>query len=170
MPLVLRRLNKSDEEPFLHALKLTAATDPNFVRYYRDDLRFVEYLHVLDEAERGRGLPEGHVPSTLLFGFVDKEIVGRLMLRHTLNDFLLRVGGHIGFVVVPGYRRQGHATEMLKQGLDLARSTGLEKVLVTCDEDNIASRRTIERCGGAYHDSHVGPDAPAGKRRYWITP
>jgi predicted acetyltransferase len=168
MPLVLRKLNTHDEEAFLRALQLTVATDPNFVRSYHSDLSFAGYLYILDEAERGRGLAEGHVPSTLLFGFVGKEIVGRLMLRHSLNEFFSRVGGHIGFVVVPEHRRRGYATEMLRQGLDHARSIGLTKVLVTCDEGNIASRRTIEKCGGEYEDSHVGPEAPAPTRRYWF--
>jgi predicted acetyltransferase len=88
------------------------------------------------------------------------------MLRHSLNDFLRRLGGHIGYIVVPDHRGRGHATEMLRQGLDLARSMGLEKVLVTCDEGNVASRRTIEKCGGEYEKSNSGPEAPAGKRRY----
>jgi predicted acetyltransferase len=168
MALVLRKLNTHDEEAFLRALRLTAASDPNFVRSYHSDLSFAGYLYILDEAQQGRGLAEGQVPSILLFGFVGKEIVGRLMLRHSFNEFFSRVGGHIGFVVVPGHRRRGHATEMLKQGLDLARSIGLQRVLVTCDEDNIASRRTIEKCGGEYEDSYFGPEAPAPKRRYWI--
>jgi predicted acetyltransferase len=168
MDLVLRRLATNDEGAFLHALTLTAVRDPRFVHYHRPDLAFSEYLCILDDAERGRGLPDGHVPSTLLFGFVEGEIVGRLMLRHSLNEFLLRAGGHVGYVVVPAHRGRGYAVKMLTQGLDLARSMGLEKVLVTCDEDNIASRRTIERCGGEYEDSYAGPEAPVVKRRYWI--
>jgi predicted acetyltransferase len=170
MVLLLRKLTTHDEEAFLRAVQLTAASDPNFVRSYHSDLSFTGYLHILEETEQGRGLAVGHVPSTLLFGFVGREIVGRLMLRHSLNEFLSRVGGHIGFVVVPGHRRRGHATEMLKQGLGIARSMGLQRVLVTCDEDNIASRRTIEKCGGSYENSYVGPEAPAPKRRYSIEP
>jgi predicted acetyltransferase len=83
MPLVLRKLTTNDEEAFLRALELTAGSDPNFVRSYRPGLAFDAYLHILDDFEQGRGLPEGHVPSTLLFGFVDSRIVGRLMLRHS---------------------------------------------------------------------------------------
>jgi predicted acetyltransferase len=164
---VLRKLRPNDEEAFLRAFALTSTSDPNFAHYYRPGLPLEEYLGILYEAEQGRGLPDGHVPSTLLFGFVDEAIVGRLMLRHSLNDFLRRVGADW----VRGRARaswRGYATEMLRRGLDLARSIGLEKVLVTCDEDNVASRRTIEKCGGEYEDSYSGPEARAGKRRYWI--
>jgi predicted acetyltransferase len=169
MALLLRKLSPGDESAFLEALARTSESDPGFALYYRADLTFQEYLTVLDDAERGRGLPNGHVPSTSFFGFVAGEVVGRLMLRHSLNDFLRRVGGHIGYVVVPEHRGRGHATEMLWQGLGIARSMGLKAVLVTCDDDNVASRRAIEKCGGVYEDSYSGPEVPLGKRRYWIT-
>jgi len=161
-------VGRHDEGAFLRAFALTVTSDPRFAHYYDPGLSFEAYLRVLEDAEHGRHLPEGHVPSTLLFGFVESDIVGRLMLRHSLNEFLVRIGGHIGYVVVPEHRGRGYATEMLRQGLDLARSTALARVLVTCDEDNGASRRVIEKCGGQYEDSYVGPEVAVAKRRYWI--
>lgn len=65
------------------------------------------YLEILDEREQGVNLPPGHVPSTFLFGFEGDRIVGRVSIRHVLNDFLLRVGGHIGYAVLPEFRRRG---------------------------------------------------------------
>jgi len=56
-----------------------------------------------------------HVPSTFLFAFDASRIIGRVSIRHELNEFLLRVGGHIGYVVVPEFRRQGYATAILHQ-------------------------------------------------------
>lgn len=106
--------------------------------------------------------PEGHVPCTFRWIAEGEELLGFIAIRHALNDFLLEQGGHIGYAVRPSRRREGVATEALRQALPLAAELGLDRVLVTCDEDNVASRATIERCGGVYEDSR------AGKRRYWI--
>ena len=88
--------------------------------------------------------------------------VGFLALRRSLNDFLLEQGGHIGYSVRPSRRREGHASNALRLALGEARALDLDRVLVTCDEDNLGSRGTIESCGGNYEDSRQG------RRRYWL--
>ncbi len=128
-----------------------------------------EYLARLEQVRRGEELGPGRVPATFLFAEADGELVGRVSIRHELNDFLERVGGHIGFGVRPQFRRQGHATEILRQGLIVARSLGIDAVLVTCDEDNVGSIHTIERCGGMLEDTLNPGDGAPPKRRYWIT-
>lgn len=90
------------------------------------------------------------------------EILGFLAIRHRLNRFLFDQGGHIGYSVRPSARRQGIASAALELGLAEARGLGIDPVLVTCDEDNAASRRTIENSGGQYENT------VDGKRRYWI--
>lgn len=107
------------------------------------------------------------VPSTYFWiaagdGGPHDELVGFLNLRHVLNDFLREEGGHIGYAVKPSARRRGHASEALRLALVAARDLGIAKVLVTCDEDNEPSARTIEANGG------VQEDVRNGKRRYWI--
>lgn len=92
------------------------------------------------------------------------EVVGFLALRHRLNEWLLEEGGHIGYSVRPSRRREGHASRALQLALERAGVLGIERALVTCDEDNIASRQTIESNDGAYEDSR------RGKRRYWCEP
>lgn len=92
----------------------------------------------------------------------DDRWVGFLALRRSLNDFLLEQGGHIGYSVRPSRRREGHASRALVLALDEARALGLDRVLITCDEDNAGSRAVIEGAGGVYDDSRHG------KRRYWI--
>ena len=92
----------------------------------------------------------------------DGRWVGFLALRRSLNDFLLEQGGHIGYSVRPSRRREGHARAALGLALREAAALGIDRVLVTCDEDNAGSRAVIEANGGVHEDSR------AGKRRYWL--
>lgn len=90
------------------------------------------------------------------------EVIGFLNLRHQLNDFLLEEGGHVGYSIRPARRREGHAARALALAVRRAAELGIARVLVTCDDGNDASRRTIERNGG------VLEDVRGIKRRYWI--
>lgn len=130
---------------------------------------FSRYLELLAEQERGANLPPNHVPSTFLFAFVGTRIVGRVSIRHSLNEFLEHVGGHIGYVVVPEFRRLGYATTILRLSVQIAREKlVIGRILVTCDDDNIGSIRTIEKNGGILENVISGPDLDKPKRRYWI--
>ena len=90
------------------------------------------------------------------------QILGFLAIRHRLNRYLLEFGGHIGYSVRPSARGRGIATAALEQALVEARELGIERVLVTCDEDNAASRRVIEKAGGRVEDVREN------RRRYWF--
>jgi len=111
-------------------------------------------------------LPDGMVHSDYYWitddGSAEEEVVGFLALRHELNAWLLEEGGHIGYAVRPSRRREGHATRALELAVRRSAELGLDRVLVTCDDDNLASARTIERNGGVYEDTRNR------KRRYWI--
>jgi predicted acetyltransferase len=169
--LELRRLTAADEAVFRRAYA-TWDTEQSlgfvFARGYDPAAPFSAYLTLLEDNRAGRNLPDGFVADTSLFGFKGPELVGMLAIRHELNDFLLRIGGHIGYGVLPPHRGHGYAAEMLRQGLVVARGLGIERALVTCDDNNPASARTIERCGGVYENStDMGAGKPP-KRRYWI--
>jgi predicted acetyltransferase len=167
--LVLRRPRMDEEDEFIRAHRSTTPEVPSFLHYYEEGMSLSRYLEVLDERERGVNLPANHVPSTFFFAFNGERIVGRVAIRHTLNDLLQRVGGHIGYVVVPEFRRQGHATAILRLALEFARDKlGLHRVLVTCDDDNIGSIKTIEKNGGVLESVISGPELDKPKRRYWI--
>ena len=71
---------------------------------------FARYLQILEQRAHGEEVPPGHVASTFLFAFQGSRIVGRVSIRHELNEFLMRIGGHIGYTVVPEFRRRGYAT------------------------------------------------------------
>ncbi|MCE1180270.1 MAG: GNAT family N-acetyltransferase [Micrococcales bacterium] len=135
--------------------------------FTRESLEEPEQFRALVRRRRAEELPEtprpaGWVPVTNLWFVEGDTWLGSINLRHELSDFLREVGGHIGYAVRPSARRQGHATEALRQTLELAGEMGLGEVLLTCDEDNAGSRHIIEAAGGRYEDSRQG------KRRYWV--
>jgi predicted acetyltransferase len=167
--VTLRLPRQDEEEEFLRAHRATLPEVPYFLHYYKEGMPFSHYLEVLAEQERGSNLPPNHVPSTFLFAFVATRIVGRVSIRHSLNAFLERVGGHIGYVVVPEFRRLGYATTMLRLSVQIAREKlGIGRILLTCDNDNIGSIRTIEKNGGILENIVSGPDLDKPKHRYWI--
>jgi predicted acetyltransferase len=121
---------------------------------------FCAFTLGLDDADVPR--PVGWVTGTYLWMVDDEEVVGRISLRHTLTPWLLEVGGHIGYAVRPTARRKGHATSALGLMLRIAGERGIDPVLVTCDDDNVGSRRVIEANGG------VLEDVRNRKMRFWL--
>jgi predicted acetyltransferase len=108
----------------------------------------------------------GRVHATYWWITENGSYLGAITLRHALNDFLLQAGGHIGYSVRPSARRRGVATWALRSVLPKARALGLQRVLVTCNDTNLASARTIENAGGVLADVL---DTELGRtRRYWI--
>jgi predicted acetyltransferase len=128
-----------------------------------DPAEFASYVRRLRaDALEGSPRPEGYVPSTTLWWVDDAEYLGRLAIRHRLTDHLLNVGGHIGYDIRPAARRRGHATAMLAAALPVARGLGIDRALLTCDVDNIASRKVIEANGGVLEDKR------GDKLRFWV--
>jgi ribosomal-protein-alanine N-acetyltransferase len=108
------------------------------------------------------------VPQTELWGIVASEYVGRIAIRHRLNEILKIMGGHIGYDTRPSYRGRGIANSMLKQALPIAKALGITEALLTCNDDNLASIRIIEKNGGELKERKLQlPNGPM-KRYYWI--
>ena len=167
--LTLRVPREDEEAEFLSAHRATSPEVPYFLHSYTEGMPFRDYLQWLQDQHRGVNVSATFVPSSFLFAFVGPKIVGRISIRHALNEVLERVGGHIGYVVVPEFRRRGYATEILRQGLRIiAERHGVRRVLVTCDDDNVGSIQTIEKNGGQLENVITGPDLRKPKRRYWI--
>ena len=168
--LQLRTLRVEDEEAFRAAVREFAALDPGwiFAFSYEDGMCFAEYVQRLERWAQGLDLPDGFVPNTFLVAVTDGVIVGRVSIRHTLNDWLARIGGHIGYGVVPSRRRRGYGTDMLRQALLIAADLGVDRALVTCNVDYAPSRRVIEKNGGVFDGLADDPGLKVPKRRYWI--
>lgn len=158
--MILRPPNDHDERDFRAAHAVLAKEGFTFGLGLAD-LAWDDYLRLLTNVEAGVDIRR-FVPASFRVATVDGVIVGRTSVRHRLNADLAVLGGHIGYCVLPEHRGRGYATEILRQSLVLVRDTGVERALLTCDEDNAASRLVIERCGGEF-ESGDGQN-----RRYWI--
>jgi len=97
-----------------------------------------------------------NVPVTELWFIDGSDYIGTVIVRHRLTPALAREGGHVGYHVVPRFRRRGHATEMLAQARLFCWDLGLTELLLTCGEDNVGSRRVIEANGGVLEDAFDG--------------
>jgi len=168
----LRRLMLEDKEAFYAALKgFPDESNFKFIPILDPlSLSFEEFLKKLDEMEKGENLPDGFVPDTLLFAFNENgEIVGRSSIRHRLNAHLEKYGGHIGYGVLPKFRRQGYASKILKESLKFCREVlGLKRVLITCDDTNVASIKTIEKNGFTEFTLYSDEKLSVPKRHYWV--
>ena len=145
--LIIRELTSADEASFREAHRIVAPEDVPFGLGFEPEMSWAEYLKHRDDQKHGRNLGEW-VASTFLVAVNNERVIGRVSIRHELNDFLRRQGGHIGYCVLPDFRGQGIATKLLHRGIEVARSHGNEELLVTCNVNNLASARVIEKCGG----------------------
>ena len=124
---------------------------------------FERYLATLRvEADTATPPPQNRVHSSTYWWAEGSQFLGSIRIRHALTPFLLEVGGHIGYDVAPRARRRGHGTAMLRAALPIAAGLGLDRVLITCDTDNVGSRKVIEANGGVLEDER------SGKLRFWV--
>src|SRR4051794_10992722 len=135
----LRPLRHSDEQVARQAHAELAADDFQFLLGWDEDSAWEEYVNAKHAHASGNELPPGRVPNTFLLAETGGEVLGRVSVRHRLNEELLHEGGHVGVGVRPGHRGRGHGTTMLRNAVVIARSLGVERVLVTCDDDNASS-------------------------------
>ena len=129
------------------------------------------YIERCMNGENPDFVPENRVPATqfLFIRTADNRLVGMLQVRHHFNEHLKQYGGHIGYSIRPGERRKGYAKAMLKMALPFCKEIGLNRVLITCIDGNIASEKTILANGGAYESTVYEPDEQVHLKRFWIT-
>ena len=121
-----------------------------------DTSDFSAFMEKLEGLSKGVGVSSNSVESST-YWLVDESnrVLGAANIRHRLNANLLDRGGHIGYGIRPNERRKGYATEMLRQALEITKAMGINKVLITCDKENMGSAKTIVNNGGVLQSEDV---------------
>jgi predicted acetyltransferase len=131
------------------------------------ELDYKGWLENTYKFEDRDGCPSHFVPAHTYFLVSEEErIIGAINIRHCLNDYLFKVGGHIGYGIRPLERKKGYANLMLSLALPIAKELGISKALITCDKKNIGSAKTIMKNGGVL-ENEVTEEGEI-TQRYWI--
>lgn len=140
---------KEFEQSWKEALaEFQAEGRKGFWNWEKEPTDLEEYILLTSQNSRGENVPDGWVPSSTFWLIDDGEFIGHTNIRHSLNDFLKQIGGHIGYYIRPSARGKGYGTKILELALIEAKKIGIKKALVSCNEDNLASRKVIEKNNG----------------------
>ena len=165
---MLRKLTLKDEKKYMAYIK--AWKDEDIVPHALDanGLAYDLFIDQLNMREQGLYEPKTNVPDEL-YVMVNQQddFIGVISLRAYLNEHLLAYDGHIGYGIHPKHRKKGYAKVMLKLALDIYKKRQILKVLVTCNEENIASKKVIESCHGVLENKVYKTDGYI--LRYWIS-
>lgn len=167
----LVKLTKNLERQYYDYLKEWKDAKEKIIPYSisREFSTIEEAIETFENESKGINIGD-FVPATTYVAYEEGEdcIVGAVHIRHYLNEKLLFDGGHIGDGVRPTKRNKGYATEMIKQALIICRDElKLDKVLMTCEKNNIASSKSIIKNGGILENEVISEDNKI-IQRYWI--
>lgn len=128
-----------------------------------------EWINSVIAHHHNNNIPQNRVPSTTFLAYDDEVLVGVIDIRHHLNEYLESYGGHIGYGVRPSKRKKGYATQILAKGLEYCKDElKLPRVLITCDESNIGSNKTILANKGILIDQLFDSNLKRYTNRYKI--
>jgi predicted acetyltransferase len=166
--------SKDDKESALLMLDEIKAVDAGLPWQYsglanlEEATSYEDWVKEKANEKNGIDLRDGYVPCTTLFlkRMSDNKVCGSISIRHELNEFLFNFGGHIGYSVTPSERGKGYGKLQLKMALEIAKDLGIEKCLITADETNTLSNKTIISEGGVLENTVMWNNEPLN--RYWI--
>ena len=158
-------LNRDDVQSFYNEIEAEGGECIGFGNWRDYDL----WLIGMQNRHTGRNLPEGYVRENFYLCYEEEKLVGVFSLKFELTEYLANYGGHIGYAVRPSKRKRGLATQILKQGLEIAEGFGFDRILCVCDEDNYASENVILKNGGILENQLYDPEEKVTVKRYWIT-
>ena len=168
--LIAREFIKEDKDKLFEMVNEINEFDGNFeglnnINKINDFDNFLEKL----ERNKHQELIDIKLSPQITYGvFDDEKLIGGFNLRSILKGKLLNHGGHIGYLIRPSKRNKGYGTQLLKIALEKAKENNIDKVLVTCRKENIASARIIEKNNGIYENDYYEEETNQTYKRYWI--
>jgi predicted acetyltransferase len=164
MKIELKELSESDDQDIFEMIQEIGLGEngftTNFAESNFDD--FKGSLSRLVEISRGIDIPEGYVPQTIYWLYVNHRPIAYGKLRHKLNEKLLMYGGHVGYIVRPSERGKGYGKLFLAELMKAAKQMEINRLLITCDDNNTRSRKVVESNNGKLEE------IIDGICRYWI--
>lgn len=180
MSLIIREINKNDEKQILQMYEeyMDSELIPGIDRFegirnfeHLGNMTFEEWMKELEVNKNQNELPQEYSASTTYIGINEKaEIIGAIGLRWKEVGVLKTFGGMIGYSIRPSKRGKGYASEMLEFALKEYKKeqTLRERILITCKDFNIASKKVIEKNGGKYIDTYYNEEDGYNYLRYWL--
>lgn len=156
--------NRNDVRGFYDEIEKNGSESIGIGNYKNYDA----WLEGMKNRRTGENLPEGYVRENFYLCYEKGNLIGVFSLKFELTPWLFDFGGHIGYAVRPNQRNRGLATEILKQGLDIAKGFGFDRVLCICNEDNLASEKVILKNGGVFENKLFDEDERVFVKRFWI--
>lgn len=135
---------------------------------FKNHSNYDKWLIEMQNRHLGENLPKGYVKENFYLCYDENKLIGVFSLKFELTEYLLNYGGHIGYATLPSQRRKGYATNMLKEGLKIAKKLGFNKVLCVCDDDNIGSEKVIIKNNGILKNTLFDPAENVTVKRFWI--
>ncbi|SCY56852.1 GNAT family N-acetyltransferase [Alkaliphilus peptidifermentans] len=169
MNLELQRASIEMEEKYYEFINEWKTNEEEIIPYAARllDMDYKAWLDYTYKIENKDTCPSHLVPAHTYFLIDDnKRIIGAINIRHCLNDYLFNYGGHIGYGIRPSERRKGYASMILSMALPIAKELGINRILVTCNKNNVASAKTIINNGGVL-ENEVQEEGEI-TQRYWI--
>ena len=157
--LALEFQEANDEYPFEGVSDLKKVINNSFEEYFNG----LEINKHIDEI-----YPTYANQTTYVLADDSNHIYGLINLRHELKGKLMEVGGHIGYGIRPSERKKGYATLQLNLILDKLKELNINQALITCRENNIASKKTMEKFIGKKDTLVPSNHEGIMEYRYWI--
>lgn len=151
MKYELRQLSAQDGRDIYDMLQKLPAHENGYSNSV-NGMSFEEYkawLKAQELSSKRTELEDGwKVPQSTFWLYVDGKPVGRGDIRHFLTEKLLQEGGSIGYAIVPGERRKGYGTVLLRELIKECRRLSIARALITVRNENTASIKVALSNGG----------------------